>query len=225
MTPAAGTLADTAPLPGRGERVVLDGLPGGPWSTIVEREHDGVLSLAPPRLGGRPVPLPLQRAFTLAYTLREVPCEVEAVLVSGPERDQEGLYDARTTGTPRRMQRRGAVRVGVNLLVHARLGDDEDGQAIGAVTENLSAGGALLRLASPVRIGAPMQVAVHCGGSVGDLEVTATTVRCDRLESGGERPWRIAITFAELTGAQEDGLVRFVFERQRERRSREAGLA
>ena len=223
MTPAAGTIADTAPLPGRGERVMLDGLPGGPWTTIVEHEHDGVLSLSPPRLGGRPVPLPLQRVFTLAYTLREMPCEVDALLVSGPAADQEGSYVARTTGTTRRIQRRGAVRVGVNLIVRAHLGDDIDGQAIGAITENLSAGGALLRLASPMSIGSPMHVAVHCGGSVGELEVTATTVRCDRLEDGGERPWRIAITFADLTVVQEDGLVRFIFERQRELRAREAG--
>ena len=222
MTPAGPTLA-TAPLPGRGERVVLDGLPGGPWTTVVEREGDDVLELAPPRLGGEPVPLPLNRAFTLAWTVREVPCEADAQLVSGPRPGEEGRYGARTIGPARRMQRRAAVRVPVNLIVRYRLGDDADADALGAVTENLSAGGTLLRLASPVEAGARLQVTVHCGGQAGDLTVAAVVVRCDRLEAG-ERPWRIALAFDELALAEEDRLVRFVFERQRELRRRDAGL-
>jgi hypothetical protein len=223
VTPATPTLA-TAPLPGRGERVVLDGLPGGPWTTVVEREGHDALELAPPRLGGRPVPLPLHRAFTLAWTVREVPCEADAQLVRGPDPGVEGPYEARTIGPTRRMQRRGAVRVPVNLIVHYRLGDGADGEVIGAVTENLSAGGTLLRLASPIEAGTRLQVTVHCGGEAGDLTVAAVAVRCDRLESG-ERPWRIALAFDELAPAQEDRLVRFVFERQRELRRHDAGLA
>lgn len=222
MTPAAPTRA-TAPLPGRGERVVLDGLPGGPWTTVVEREGDDVLELAPPRLGGRPVPLPLHRAFTLAWTVREVPCEADARLVSGPGPGEEGRYEARTIGPARRMQRRGAVRVPVNLIVHYRLGDGTDAAVIGAITENLSAGGALLRLAEPIEAGSRLDVTVHCGGQAGDLTVAAVAVRCDRLESG-DRPWRIALAFDELAPAEEDRLVRFVFERQRDLRRRDAGL-
>lgn len=222
MTPAAPTRA-TAPLPGRGERVVLDGLPGGPWTTVVEREGDDVLELAPPRLGGRPVPLPLHRAFTLAWTVREVPCEADARLVRGPGPGEEGRYEARTIGPARRMQRRGAVRVPVNLIVHYRLGDGTDAAVIGAITENLSAGGALLRLAEPIEAGSRLEVTVHCGGRAGDLTVAAVAVRCDRLESG-DRPWRIALAFDELAPAEEDRLVRFVFERQRDLRRRDAGL-
>ena len=223
MTPAAPTLA-AAPLPGRGERVVLDGLPGGPWTTVVEREGAEVLELAPPRLGGRPVPLPLHRAFTHAWTVREVPCEADAQLVSGPRPGEDGRYEARTLGPARRMQRRGAVRVPVNLIVHYRLGDDVGDDVIGAITENLSAGGTLLRLSSPIEAGTRLQVTVHCGGQAGDLTVAAVAVRCDRLEAG-ERPWRIALAFDELAPAQEDRLVRFVFERQRELRRHDAGLA
>jgi hypothetical protein len=223
VTPAGPTLA-TAPLPGRGERVVLDGLPGGPWTTVVEREGDDVLELAPPRLGGEPVPLPLNRAFTLAWTVREVPCEADAQLVSGPRPGEEGRNGARTIGPARRMQRRGAVRVPVNLIVRYRLGDDADADALGAVTENLSAGGTLLRLASPIEAGTRLQITIHCGGQAGDLTIAAVAVRCDRLESG-ERPWRIALAFDELAPAEEDRLVRFVFERQRELRRHDAGLA
>jgi hypothetical protein len=223
VTPAGPTLA-TAPLPGRGERVVLDGLPGGPWTTVVEREGDDVLELAPPRLGGEPVPLPLNRAFTLAWTVREVPCEADAQLVSGPRPGEEGRYGARTIGPARRMQRRGAVRVPVNLIVRYRLGEDVEADALGAVTENLSAGGTLLRLASPIEAGTRLQITIHCGGQAGDLTIAAVAVRCDRLESG-ERPWRIALAFDELAPAEEDRLVRFVFERQRELRRHDAGLA
>lgn len=222
MTPAAPT-ASPAPLPGRGERVVLDGLPGGPWTTVVEREGEEVLELAPPRLGGRPVPLPLHRAFTLAWTVREVPCEAEARLVSGPGPGEEGRYEARTIGPPRRMQRRGAVRIPVNLIVHYRLGDDIDAEVIGAVTENLSAGGTLLRLAAPIEAGTRLEMTIHCGGQAGDLTIGASAVRCDRLEAG-ERPWRIALAFDDLPGGDEDRLVRFLFERQRELRRRDAGL-
>ncbi|HTI33418.1 MAG TPA: PilZ domain-containing protein, partial [Miltoncostaea sp.] len=198
MTPAVPT-PSPAPLPGRGERVVLDGLPGGPWTTVVEREGDAMLELAPPRLGGRPVPLPLHRAFTLAWTVREVPCEADARLVSGPGPGEEGRYEAHTIGPARRMQRRGAVRVPVNPIVHYRLGDDTDADAdvIGAVTENLSGGGTLLRLASPIEAGTRLQVTVHCGGQAGDLTIGAVAVRCDRLEAG-DRPWRIALAFDDL---------------------------
>jgi len=224
VTPAGPTLA-AAPLPGRGERVVLDGLPGGPWTTVVEREGDDLLELAPPRLGGRPVPLPLHRAFTLAWTIREVPCEADARLVSGPRPGEEGRYGARTIGPTRRMQRRGAVRVPVNLIVRYRLDHDHpDAGTVGAVTENLSAGGILLRLASPIGAGTRLEVTVHCGGQAGDLTVAAVAVRCDRLEAG-ERPWRIALAFDELDLDQEDRLVRFVFERQRALRRHDAGLA
>ena len=113
----------------------------------------------------------------------------------------------------------GAVRVSVNLIVHYRMGDD----VIGAITENLSAGGTLLRLASPIEAGTRLQVTVHCGGHAGDLTVAAVAVRCDRLEAG-DRPWRIALAFDELAPVQEDRLVRFVFERQRELRRRDAEL-
>jgi len=45
-----------------------------------------------------------------------------------------------------------------------------------------------------------------------------------RIDDGG-RPWRVAVTFADLTQAEEDRLVRFAFARQRELRAREAGAA
>ena len=216
MIPAPSTLAGTtAPLPARGQRVVLDGLPGGPWITVVEHEVDGVLALAPPRLGGR---LPLQRPFVVTYSSREVPCEVDALLVRGPAHGAEGNYEARTSGPPRRLQRRRAVRVPVALIAHARIGDDAEADLLSAVTENLSAGGALLRLASAIAVGTRMSMTIRSGGGADDVELVATVARSDRIDDG-DRPWRVAVTFADITPAQEDRLVRFASAGQREPRS------
>lgn len=218
--PAAGV----APLPERGVRVLLDGLPGGPWSTVVDGREGDVLALAAPRLGGRVVRLPLRRSFLVAYAHREVPCEVDAELVDGPGGDAAVPYLARVTGAPRRMQRRSAVRVPIHLMAQASVGDDHDGVPLGAVTENLSAGGALLRVADPIAVGAAVRVRLQCGGEAGTLEFGASVVRCDRTP-GDQRPWRVALAFPDISPADEDRLVRFVFERQRALRSRESGRA
>lgn len=223
MTPAVPA-GDTAPLPGRGERVILDGLPGGPWPTVVDGCTDADVAVAPPRLGGRPVPLPLRRPFVLAYTHREVPCEVDAELVEGPTAGAPDRYVARTSGPPRRIQRRGAVRVPINLIAHASLGDAQDGDLVGVVTENLSAGGALLRSGRPIEPGTGLHVSIMCGGDTGPLALEGRVVRCDRTP-GEVRPWRIGLAFVDPAPAEEERLVRFVFERQRELRARDTGMA
>lgn len=217
---------DTAPLPGRGERVMLDGLPGGPWPTVVDACSDPELTLAPPRLGGRLVPLPLRRPFVLAYTHREVPCEVDAELVAGPAAGAAHPYVARTSGPPRRIQRRGAVRVPIHLIAHANLDDEHegDGELVGAVTENLSAGGALLRSSRPIDTGTLLGVSILCGGETGPLALEGRVVRCDRTP-GEHRPWRIGLAFVDPEPADEERLMRFVFERQRELRARDTGMA
>ncbi len=224
MTPATPAVPEVAPYPDRGARVLLDGLPGGPWTTIVEALAGQELTLDAPRLGGRLVPLPLRRRFTVAYTLREVPCEVDAELVVGPGPGGAGGYVAHLLGEGRRLQRRGAVRVPVHLIARASLGDDRDGASIGAVTENLSAGGALLRVARAVEAGRPLTTRVLCGGEAGAIDVAGRVVRCDRVGSG-ERPFRVAIAFLDMPRGVEDRLVRFVFERQRELRRRDHGAA
>lgn len=220
----AAPAGDTAPLPGRGERVMLDGLPGGPWPTVVDGCSDRGLALAPPRLGGRPVPLPLRRRFVLAYTHREIPCEVDAELVDGPAPGGPDPYLARTHGRPRRMQRRRAVRVPVHLIALASVGDQAEVAEVGAVTEDLSAGGALLRVARPLETGTPLTVRIMCGGATGPLDLEGRVVRCDRTP-GDQRPWRIGLAFVEPAPADEERLVRFVFERQRELRARDTGMA
>lgn len=221
MSPVAQTLPDPAPYPVKGTRVLLDGLPGGPWTTVVDALAGDRLTLDPPRLGGRIVPLPLMRPFVVAYATREVPCEVDAELVEGPGADGRGGYTARLIGEGRRLQRRRAVRVSVHLIVQARRGDDA--HEMGAITENLSAGGALLRLGAALEAGSALTTRVLCGGDAGELDITGRVVRCDRVD-GGERPYRVAIAFEDLPLRDEDRLVRFIFERQREMRRRDAGL-
>jgi hypothetical protein len=226
MSTAAHTTQADVPPPERGERVFLDGLPGGPWPTVVDGRDGDLLSIAPPRSGGRRVELPLGRAFTVAYSVREVPCEVDAVLVGAPSSGGADAYVARLTGTVRRMQRRRAVRVPVGLLVQARLdeeGDPDPDAVIGAVTENLSAGGALLRSSRALEPGRELRLSVRCGGTAGTLDLAGRVVRCDR-QTGEERPWRLAIAFHDIPAGDEDRLVRFLFERQRELRHRAAGL-
>ena len=223
MTPAPPVAPETAPYPDRGARVLLDGLPGGPWTTVVDRLTGHELALDAPRLGGRIVPLPLRRLFTVAYTTREIPCEVDAELVEGPGPGGTGGYVARLLGEGRRLQRRGAVRVPVHLIALASVGDDRDAEPIGAVTENLSAGGVLLRVARAVEAGRTLTTRVLCGGEAGAIDIAGRVVRCDRVDSG-ERPFRVAIAFLDMSRGDEDRLVRFVFERQRELRRRDRGV-
>jgi c-di-GMP-binding flagellar brake protein YcgR len=219
------------PLPAKGQRVFLDGLPGGPWQSAVDGGTDSLLALEPPRLGGRNVPLPLGRAFTIAYTVREMPHEVDAELLAAPPATGKGSYMARLSGSPRRIQRRGAVRVPIHLMVRATVegterGDEvgEEPESVGAITENLSAGGALLRLATPVAVGTELYLGISCGGEVGTLDVRGRVVRADEQQGAEERAWRLGIAFHDLTKPTEDRLVRFLFERQRELRRREKEL-
>lgn len=223
MSTLPTTPHDPAPLPARGVRVLLDGLPGGPWSSVVVALRGDEIVLAAPRLGGKAVALPLRRPFRVAYSHREVPCEVDAELVEGSDAADDEGYRARVIGEPRRMQRRSAVRVPVHLIARAGIGDDRDGTPIGAITENLSAAGALLRAARAIDVGAPLRLAVDCGGEAGTLEIAGRVVRCDRV-TVAERPWRVAIAFEDLPAGDEDRLVRYIFELQRVLRRRDMGL-
>ena len=228
MTPAAKPAIDQALLPSRGMQAMLEDVPGGPWLTTIDGMADEGASVlfAPPRLGGKVVRLPLRRVARVSYSLSDVPCEIDAEIVSGPD-DGEGSYTARVVGGPRRMQRRTAVRVPINLLAHASTVPERPGDRpadIGAVTENLSGGGALLRSSEPLAAGSVLTVTVECGGSVGTVTLSGRVVRCDNVDAG-DHPWRVAIAFVDPPVATQDKLVRFLFERQRELRRRESGLA
>ena len=228
MTSAVGPHKDNAPLPARGTQVMLEDMPGGPWLTSIDGMADdgGVILLAPPRLGGTPVKLPLGRRFRVSYALSDVPCEIDAEMVAAPGADGAGSYTARVVGGPRRMQRRSAVRVPINLSAQASElpARGDRAEDIAAVTENLSGGGVLMRAAAPFPPGTVLAVRIECGGSVGTLALNGRVVRCDPLDTG-DHPWRVALAFVDPPIAAQDRLVRFLFERQRELRRRESGLA
>lgn len=202
-------------------RVFLDGLPGGPWSSVVGGLSDRTLSLEPPRLGGEDVALPLGQPFVVAYVSREVPCEVDAELIRGPSPSGQSHYSARLLGHGRRLQRRGAVRASVHLLVRASVEVGGESTATGAITENLSGAGALLRVARAIDVNTPLTTTVHCGGATGAIDIDGRVVRCDRIDTE-ERPFRVAVAFLDMPRSDEDRLVRFLFEYQREARRRHA---
>jgi c-di-GMP-binding flagellar brake protein YcgR len=156
-----------------------------------------------------------------------VPCEVDAIWVEGPVRlGDDEIVIARMAGAPRRMQRREAVRVPVSFIVRASLGDDDAEQpvSVAAVTENLSAGGALLRMAEALDAGTPLTITLQPPGSDGSpMDLPARVVRSDR-EPGHERPWRVALAFDNPTRAQQESIVRYIFRLQREWRARETGM-
>ena len=145
-------------------------------------------------------------------------------MVAGPAPDGSGGYAARIIGAGRRLQRRGAVRVPVHLIVQAQVPGGSEEVSTGAITENLSAGGALLRVKTAIEVGAPLLTTVLCGGDAGALHIEGRVVRCDRVDAH-ERPFRVAIAFLDMPRADEDRLVRFIFQRQREMRRRAEGVA
>lgn len=203
--------------PHTGMPVWLEDLPGGPWRTTVARAAGEGALVEAPRRGGEVVPLRTGAPCVLAYMQREVPCEVPATVV-GPSGGAPPLYELRYTGPPVRLQRRDSVRVPVQLLTVARLDDGAGGEtALGALTENVSAGGALLRAPVGLQPGTEVTLGLSCGGATGELDVAARVLRADRVGDGA-RPFRIAVTFIDLPRPVEDRIVRFLFERQRELR-------
>lgn len=225
MSARPGVRADLAPLPHAGTEVWLEDLIGGPLPTVVlSVAPDGRLRLAPARVGGRQVSLPLEEPFTMTYRVREVPCEAPAVLVPGPEVGAGHDLWARLTAPAIRLQRRGAVRVPVQLLVHGdgrllRAVEDIEPDLSG-VSENLSAGGVLVRAARPYAHGDPVDLAIQCGGPTGTVRAVGEVVRCD-ASGRSARPWRVAFVFREIDPVARERIMRFLFERQRELRRRE----
>lgn len=226
MSRTATPVREAAPDPERGDRVLLAGLPGGPWSSVIGSREERRVTLDPPRLGGSVVRLPIGRAFVVSYSRREVPCEIDAELTGGPAADGSGPYVARLVGEGRRIQRRSAVRVPARLVARAVVaeGIDDAGAPVtlGAITENLSAGGALMRLDRPLAVGTPIAMTIDCGGEVGILDASARVVRCDLLEPDG-KVFHVAVAFLGLSGCDEDRLVRLVFDWQRRVRRDVAG--
>lgn len=222
---AAARHAETGPPPGPGATLYIEGVLGGPWLSVLSGRAGDTITMSAPRRAGTPVGLAAGREFLLCYSVRAVPCEVDAVWVEGPvDIGGERAAVVRMLGEPRRLQRRGAVRVPVQIVVRARSADDDAPPvSVAAVTENLSAGGALLRMGDALEPGREMIVTLQPPGDPQPIEVPSRVVRSDR-DLAGPRPWRVALAFTELGRRDEERLVRYVFRLQREERARETGM-
>ena len=204
-----------APPPERGWRVFVHGPPDGRWASTVTGRRSDLVALAPPVAAVAPVPPPIGTRLRLEYVVGDAPLEAEGEIVAVPAEGATGVYVVRLMGPPSRIQRRGAVRVPVRLVVSASLGDDDGGEAIGGVTDNLSVSGALLR--TPRALGPGRRVRLQvAGGAGGTLELAGRCVRCDRV-ADGPRSWRAAITFDDVGPAAEDRLAGLVFDGLRRR--------
>jgi hypothetical protein len=215
---------ELAPLPEVGAEVWLEDLIGGPWLCVVAGREGDLVRVEAPRLGRQRVLLPVGEVFTMTYRIRDVPCEAPAMLVDPPDGVAlRGDYLVRPMAPPVRLQRRGAVRVPIQLIVRASARDVRQIEAtavLAGVTENVSADGALVRLDHPLVPGDTVGFAMQCGGVAGTIQAVGEVVRC---EKGGSRsrPWRIAFTFRDVDRRTQDRLVRHLFERQREFRRHE----
>lgn len=208
-------------MPEPGQRLWLENLPTGPAETRAAEVRGRTVRIDAPRVGGREIVLEAGAALALAYQAVQVPCEARTVVVPAPPGTDGGPW--LRVDAIARLQRRGAVRVPVMLV--ARLvpdGSEDASDAQGAVTEDLSANGVLVRLTDPVRVGERLRLVVHLGGAAGDLDTVGRVVRVDR-EPESARPWRAALTFPDVDRATQDRVVRFLFDRQREIRRRATG--
>jgi PilZ domain len=201
---------EPGPLPERGSRVDLTGPAGGPWAAVVERTLDGVIMLAPtdPLM---PLP-PTAERLTMLYPARGIPWELDVELIASSNGAAAAERSVRPAGEPTR-SRRGAVRTPVRVAVAARLEGGDDDLVVAACTENISTAGALLATAEAMEVG--RLLLMEMGGDGPDVPVLAgRVVRCD-AHPGRDLPWRVAVAFVDLAGAEQDRLRRFLLDRGR----------
>jgi PilZ domain len=211
----------TGPMPTLGDEVWIENAPGGPLGAIVFAVRDDCAGLSAPRRGGQEVPLRGLDSLMLSYRNGDVPCEAEAELTDPPYASGPAIGPwVRVRGITR-MQRRDSVRVPMELI--ARIEQDGHEEPIPAITEDLSAGGTLLRVAQEMNPDEPVRIVVECGGDVGTIDTAGRIIRQERHTTRA-RGWHVAIAFTVVGAALEDRLVRFLFDRLRENRRREAGI-
>lgn len=228
MSTRQATAQDVGAAPERGTRVSVEGTRAVDWSAVVDVRDGDLIALTVEPGVGVPADVREGRSLLLTYTHRQVPCEADAVVVGTPSTGGDDRVHVRLSAPARRNQRRCAVRVPVDLVLRARAAetpdDGEEPLQFAAVTENLSAGGALMRSGEAVHAGTELAITLHTGGDDPVMDLRARVVRCDKVP-GAVRPWRVALVFLRITPTQEDHLVRYLFRVQREARRRESGMA
>lgn len=201
--------------------VGVEGLAGGPVTTHATRNEGRVLRLEPPRVGGEPVPVRPGRRVRLQYRRLKVPCVATGVIVEGAD---EGLWVE--VQTVERLQRRLWARVPLQVEVDVELPPHpgEDPEYLWAMTENISAGGALLRTDEELEPDWRLRVWLVLPGEDEEREFLVRVVHTSEDERRGRRRYRAGVEFLDIDHEAREQLVRFTLSRERELRRRAAGL-
>jgi hypothetical protein len=222
MRPSDRQSRDVGPPPNVDQEVALEGLFATVLTTIVEKVSDGLITVSPPRVAGVEVPLDVRLGFTLSYRVRGVRCEAPCMIVGRPSSD-ENSYVLELTGLPRRVQRRGDVRVPAQLEVTLlRIqGRGEPSPPILASTVDVSLGGMQLTCDTELRPGEEVGAAIACE-DLGTLNIRLEVVRCSR--DAQAHLWRIGARISAIEPAERRRLSTYLLDRQRLLRRRELGL-
>lgn len=202
--------------------VGVEGLSGGgPVTTHATRADAGRVRLEPPRVGGVPVAVRVGRKVRLQYRRNMVPCTATGVVMTGPD---DGLWIE--VHSVERLQRRAAVRVPLQMDVEVSLPAPfgEDPEVILAVTENLSAGGALLRTTEELERGWSLRLRFTLPGDTEEFTMRARVVHTSADERRTQRRYRAGVEFLGLEHEDREYLVRYTLGRDRELRRRAVGL-
>jgi hypothetical protein len=142
------------------------------------------------------------------------PLELEYVSARGVIRfrgqavlQERDLVRFEIAAEPEVIQRREFVRV--PSLQDVVVGDEPTGRKIGTKAIDLSGGGMLLSRADSLELDSVVRFNLHLGPGAGAIEGCARVVRTD--EEG-----RRALVFQEISRADRERLIHFVFARQRD---------
>lgn len=214
---------DEGPPPAVDQEVAIEGLFPTVLVSIVETVSGDLITVSPPRIGGVELPLGVRQEFTLSYRVRSVRCEVSCVVVREPS-SAERVYVLRMMGTPRRIQRRGEVRVPTTMEVVLRCvpdGGEEPPPPVIGTTVDLSVGGVHCVCDSEFKVGEMVSIILNCA-DFGALGATIEVIRCSR--DADTHAWRIGARFAVIDPGERRRLSAYLLDRQRLLRRREVGL-
>ncbi|MFN8108669.1 MAG: PilZ domain-containing protein [Thermoleophilia bacterium] len=206
-------------LPPPDSQVIVDGLPGGAYKTVMLTRDEDVLRVESPRVGGRPVPAKPGRDVRLQYSLRSVPCIALGTVTEAVD----GGFLMRVRNVDR-LQRRGAVRVPAQIAVPVMLMPPEAEEPLNLrmVSADISASGIALRTPGRFPVDSTVSMRLELGEHV--LHVSGLVVRIAEDPRVAERRWTLGVRFQGLERDQQEALVRFTMAREREIRRRELGL-
>lgn len=210
------------PPPKVDQEVAIEGLFPAVLTTEVAKVSGDLVGVSPPRLGGVELPLGVKQEFTLSYRVLGARCEVTCMVIQGPRPDAN-VYLLQMRGTPRRIQRRGDVRVPavLQLVLRRAPGDGEPPPPVLGTTVDISLGGMQFVSDTELRPGEKVSVVVD-GGEFGAFDAVLQVVRCGRdIEA---HAWRVGGCTVEIEPEHRRRLSAYLLDRQRLLRRREVGL-